>query len=396
MTDPSGTALRFGVLGPLRAWRGDTVVDLGPLQQRVVLAVLCLHTGRPVGRQQMIDAVWGETPPTHAVNLLHRHVSGLRRVLEPDPGDRTRSGSLVWTDAGYLLTLPPGALDLQVFDSELRRARTSRAAGDLRKAARALHAALGLWRGPLCDGLSSPFLDAQRDRLAESRISVVEERIELDLAIGDHIDVIAELRDLVVEHPLHERLHGLLMLALYRAGRQADALAAFRDARRHLHEELGIEPSAPLQQLHQQILAADPALITAVPAEVTTDASAKIGLRRPVPAQLPHRIPDFTGRDAELDRLDTIVTQGDGDIGKAVVIVAIAGTAGVGKTALAVHWAHMISDRFPDGQLYINLRGFDPTGTAIEPVEAIRGFLDAFAVAPADAVIATALTSAPS
>ena len=152
------------------------------------------------------------------------------------------------------MTLPAGALDLQVFESELARARTAHAAGHLREAANVLHAALELWRGPVCDGLSSPYLDAQADRLAESRISVLEERIELDLAVGDHANLIAELRDLIAEHPLRERLHGLLMLALYRAGRQADALSAFRDARSQLREELGIEPGAPLQRLHQQNL----------------------------------------------------------------------------------------------------------------------------------------------
>ena len=135
-----------------------------------------------------------------------------------------------------------------MFHHELGRARAARAAGDLREAAAALHAALRLWRGPVCDGLSSPFLDAQRDRLAETRISVIEERADLDLALGQHADLIAELRDLLAEHPLRERLHGLLMLALYRAGRQADALAAYLDARRLLREDLGVEPGEPLQQ----------------------------------------------------------------------------------------------------------------------------------------------------
>ena len=411
MNDPAVPPLRFGVLGPLRVWRRETVVDLGPVQQRVVLAVLALQAGRPVGRQQMINAVWGETAPRNAVNLVQRHVSGLRRVLEPDRPGHTPSSLLIWTDAGYLLNVPAGALDLDEFQRELARARAERAAGRLREAAAALHSALGLWRGRVCDGLSSPFLDAQADRLAESRVSVLEERIELDLATGNHDGLIAELRDLVAEHPLRERLRGLLMLALYQAGRQADALTAFRDARRHLQDELGVEPAAPLQKLHQQILAADPALAAgaadpalaaaaadpalaagaadpalaaAAPAEVTSDASAMISLR-PLPAQLPHRIPDFTGRDAELDRLDAIVAQGSGEAENAVVIAVITGTAGVGKSALALHWAHRARDLFPDGQLYVNLRGFGPAGSALEPAEAIHGFLDAFAV-PADRI----------
>jgi len=382
MNESDVPALRVGLLGPLRVWRGETVVDLGPVQQRVVLAVLALQAGRPVGRQQMINAVWGDAPPRNAVNLVQRHVSGLRRVLEPERPGHAPSGLLAWTEAGYQLTLPKRALDLDVFEAELSRARAARVAGQLRAAAEALHSALGLWRGPVCDGLSSPFLDAQAGRLDESRIGVLEDRIELDLAIGVHADLIAELRDLVGEHPLRERLHGLLMLALYRADRQADALAAFRDARRHLHDELGVEPGAALQQLHQQILAADPKLVAPAAAEVTADVDAMTGTQRPLPAQLPHQIPDFTGRHAELDQLDALVAGDRESIGTSIVITSISGTAGVGKTALAVHWAHRISEEFPDGQLYVNLRGFDPTGSAMKSAEAIRGFLDAFGVTP--------------
>ena len=380
MNDSGVPALRFGVLGPLRAWRHETVVDLGPVQQRVVLAVLALQAGRPVGRQQMIDAVWGENQPRNAVNLVQRHVSGLRRALEPDRPGRTPSDLLTWTEAGYLLTLPPGALDLDLFVRGLSQARTAQAAGQLQEAATALHSALELWRGPVCDGLSSPFLDAQADRLAESRVSALEERIELDLTIGGHGDLVAELRDLVAEHPLRERLRGLLMMALYRTGRQADALTAFRDARRQLRDELGVEPSAPLQQLHQQILAADPALAPADPAQAGTDADAKTSRRRVVPAQLPHHVPDFTGRDAELDRLDALLNQDGGGARNAIVITVITGTAGVGKSTLALYWAHRVRDLFPDGQLYVNLRGFGPAGSAMEPAEAIHGFLEAFAV----------------
>ena len=260
MGDATDPAPRFGVLGPLRAWQGERAVDLGPVQQRVVLAVLLLQAGHPISRERLISAVWGDAPPTHSVNLVQRHVSRLRRVLGAWQPGTDASSRLVWTDAGYLLTVPPGGLDLEVFHRELGRARAARAGGDLRAAARALHAALGLWRGPVCEGLASPLLDAQRERLAEMRISVIEDRVELDLALGQHADLIAELRGLVAEHPLRERLHGLLMLALYRAGRQADALAAFLDARSLLREELGVEPAEPLRQLHQQILAADPRL----------------------------------------------------------------------------------------------------------------------------------------
>lgn len=381
MDDPVAPG-RLGLLGPLRLWRGEAAVDLGPVQQRVVLAVLALQAGRPVSRQQVINAVWGESPPRNAVNLVQRHVSGLRHVLEPGRLGPARSGMLAWTDVGYLLTWPAGALDLDEYERELDRARTARAAGHLREAAEALRTALGLWRGPVCDGLHSPFLDAQRDRLAESRIGVIEERIELELAIGDHADLVSELRDLVAEHPLRERLRGLLMLALYRADRQADALAVFRDARRHLRDELGVEPGAPLQRLHQQILAADPELSRTAAAGVTVGARSAAGLQRPLPAQLPHRIPDFTGRDAELGRLDALVARDDGGAGTSVVITAIGGTAGVGKTALAVHWAHRVSGQFPDGQLFVNLRGFDPAGVAVKPAEAIRGFLDAFGITP--------------
>ena len=314
------------------------------------------------------------------MNLVQRHVSGLRRVLGPSMPSAERPLRLVWTDAGYQMTLPKGALDLEVFEAELSRSRAARVAGDLRGSAEALHSALALWRGPFCHGLSSPFLDAQRDRLAESRITMIEERVGLDLALGQDSDVVAELRGLLAEHPLRERLYGLLMLALYQAGRQADALATFRDARLLLQEELGVEPGAPLQRLHQQILSADPEL-GQPRTEITAGGSGESTYRRPVPAQLPHSIPDFTGREAELSTLNALLPGEQGAAGP-VVIAAITGMGGVGKSALAAHWSHQIRDRFPDGQLYVNLRGFGPAGSAMEPGDAIRSFLDAFEVPP--------------
>ncbi len=364
---------RFEVLGPLRAWRDGSALNLGPVQQRVVLAVLLMHANRPVGKQHLISTVWGDGVPTYAVNLVQRHVSGLRRALLLHDAGAVR---LEWIESGYVLTVPDGGLDLTAFDTELRRARSARGRGDPRAAADALRAASRLWKGPVCAGLSSPWLDAERDRLAERYLDAVEERIDLDLTLGADSTVITELRRLTADHPLRERLWGLLMLALYRAGRQADALEVYQRAHRLLADELGIEPDAALQGLHQRILRGDPTL--AVPAE--TPRPVAVAHPSPAPAQLPRALPDFVGRDAEIDRLTGLLAD-DGERGTAAVdIVALAGTAGVGKTSLAVAWAHRIRDRYPDGQLYVNLRGFEPGGQALEPVKALRGFLDAFGV----------------
>ncbi len=378
-------ALRFEVLGPLRVLRGDTALPLGPVQRRVVLAVLLLQRNRSIGRQQVIDAIWGKAQPSHAVNLVQRHVSGLRMMLEPDRSARSSSELLSWTGSGYLFKAPAGSLDLEVFESRLAVGRAARASGDLAKAARELHAALQLWRGPICDGLSCPLLDTQRERLTERHISALEDRIDLDLNLGNHQEVIPELRHLIAEHPLRERLRGLLMSALYRAGRQADALAAYQDARKHLREELGVEPAVALQRLQRQILAADPGLEPARPARrEQVELVSASGLPAPsrVPAQLPHGLAGFVGRQAEIEQLNALLPNQESAPTTTVVITAIAGMAGVGKTALAVHWGHQCRQHFPDGQLYVNLRGFDPAGAAMRPGEAITHLLAALGVPP--------------
>ncbi|AQZ61661.1 hypothetical protein BKM31_09430 [[Actinomadura] parvosata subsp. kistnae] len=434
------------MLGPLRAWRARDTLTLGSGRQRVALAVLLLHANRPVSRDRLIDELWGGRVPAYAVNLLQKHMSSLRAGLEPGRRGRAPSGTLAWTEAGYVLRVPSGGLDLEVFEQEVRRAREARCAGDLRLASHAFHEALRLWRGPVCDGLGSPFVDMMRDQLDERRVGAIEDCMEVDLAlagpgtpldtaVGSQADLVAELRWLVAHHPLRERLHGLLMLALYRSGRQGEALAAFHDARRRLREELGVEPGALLQGLHQRILAADPDLMTlsAPPSQpevlpivspprpapaphhppdetrkpsagrrrATARSTAANGtatsgsgtggaeagaagrgrrVARPwlTPAQLPHDVPRFVGREAELERLDALLADGHDHSGA----VVLTGMAGVGKTALALHWAHRIRDRFPDGQLYVNLRGFGPTVTAMEAAEAIQGFLEAFAIKP--------------
>lgn len=360
--------------------------------------MLLLHANQPVGRQQLINAVWGTAAPAYVVNLVQKHVSGLRRALEPDRTRRSPSRILSWTDSGYLLTVPADQLDLAQYEREVERSRAARAAGDLSGAAEALRTALRRWRGPLCAGLSSPFLDTARSSYAERRLDAIEELIDLDLSCGAQVDL-AELRRLVAEHPLRERLRGLLMLALDRTGRRADALVAFQDARHYLRDELGVAPGPELQRLHRQLLAAEPPATEPDPAAELRETEPEPVVPRsgpgsrngpaarnepaaspslPPPSQLPRALLDFVGRKAELDRLDTLLAAVD----QAVAVAVITGMAGVGKTALAVHWAHRVSHHFPDGQLYVNLRGFDPTGPAVEPAEAIRGFLDALAVPP--------------
>ncbi|MFI8305314.1 AfsR/SARP family transcriptional regulator [Streptomyces sp. NPDC085927] len=438
-------SVRFAVLGPVRAWRGEQELDLGSPQQRVVLAALLLRHGHPVPLGGLIDAVWGAEPPAAAVSVLRTYVSRLRKVLEPDRNSAGPPRTVVSVGDGYVLRVPDDALDLVVFQQRVARAKKLRAAGDLSGAAELLHAALDGWQGDVLAGLNGPLAESARSWLGEEWLTVVETRLDLDIELGRHHEVIGPLITLSGRHPLREQLCRLLMLALYRSGRQAEALAAYRGARNVLVTELGIEPGASLQDLHDRILAADPALMPdpvpgttpapapaphrqvrpsgqaepsvvsessdAVPVDGTVDGGRATdepesdgpadrqtdgsghtdrfdrsdpndpppGVTRP--AQLPPDLPTFAGRHAELDRTNALLPE-DGGPPTTVVISAIGGMGGIGKSTLAVHWAHRIADRFPGGQLYINLRGFDPTGSAVTPDEAIRIFLDALGVPP--------------
>jgi DNA-binding SARP family transcriptional activator/tetratricopeptide (TPR) repeat protein len=374
MNDLEEPALHFDLLGPLRARRGGAVVELGSAQRQAVLATLLLHPNRPVSRDRMISLVWGDEPPAYAVNQLQKHVSALRRALRPDE-------ILTWTERGYVLAVPPERLDVEAFSRAAQTGREARAAGDLAVAATAFRTALAAWRGPFCEGLAGQHLEAERHRLEEQRLAVAADRIEADLDMPGGVEVTGELRRLVAEHPANERLRGLLMLALYRGGQRSAAMHEFRQVTRLLRDEFGVEPTAALQRLHRRMLSADPSLEPqprlALPAAVQPPA-----LTLPAaPMQLPPRLREFVGRDAELGWLDGLLD----DHPPAVTVAVISGTAGVGKTTLAIHWAHRIRDRFPDGQLYANLRGFDPDGARADAGEVIRGFLLALRV-PAHAV----------
>ncbi|MEU1889393.1 AfsR/SARP family transcriptional regulator [Micromonospora rifamycinica] len=252
--------LRFQVLGPQLAWCGDRLVDLGPGKQRAVLAVLLLSAGRPVPTFQMIDAVWPEDPPANGPNVVQKYVAGLRRVLEPERSPRAPGQVITRTDAGYLLRIDPAAVDAVRFERGVRQAEQHRAAGRTDEAAAELRATLELWHGEPFGGLTGPVLEAARHRLVEIRASALESWAELRLDQGRHRELIGELVELVAEFPVRERLRHQFMLALYRSGRQAEALAAYREIDDLLREEHGIAPGEALRELHRRILRADPTL----------------------------------------------------------------------------------------------------------------------------------------
>ncbi|MFH8470879.1 AfsR/SARP family transcriptional regulator [Streptomyces sp. NPDC017991] len=369
--------VRFSLLGPVRAWWGDEELDLGSPQQRVVLAALLLRRGRLVTLSEMIDAVWGEHPPSAAVSVLRTYVSRLRKAL-------AQEGTSLITSAtdGYVLDLPEGYLDLDVFEQRVTEAK-SQANSHRSAAAALLHEALHLFEGTPLAGLPGPMAEAERSRLTEKRLNAVEDRLLLDLQLGRHHDVIAELVVLTGSHPLRERLWQLLMLSLYRSERPAEALATYRRARGVLATELGVDPGAALREMHDRILSADPSLIESPAAGEASNAveqeppAAVHHLARP--AQLPADSAAFVGCTAELNQMRAVLRAQSEQSGTPM-IYAMAGMAGVGKSTLAVHWAHEIAHRFPDGQLYLNLRGFDPTGPIMPSEEAVRTFLDALGV----------------
>jgi DNA-binding SARP family transcriptional activator/tetratricopeptide (TPR) repeat protein len=390
--------LRVGVLGPVAAWYGDRELPVGQPRQQAVLGILAMRANRVISRGELVDAVWGQDPPASAEGGIYTYVAGLRRVIEPNRSLRGPGRVLVSSGAGYVLHLVPGQPDAVAFEQDLGRSRQLRKGGDFAGAVNALNSALSLWRGIAFAGVPGPFAETERVRLGELRSAAAEERADVLLSLGRHEEVVPDLTAMVADHPLRERMRGLLMIALYRCGRHAEALRVFQDGRRVLAEELGIDPGGDLSRIHQQVLTMDPAL--AVPdgtGAIMLGGDAAAGpddvQRRPrpertstpVPAQLPLDAPGFSGRHEELSMLQAMLPGGSeqaGGYGQTVPIAAISGTAGTGKTALAIRFGRQVARRFPDGQLYINLRGLDPTTAPVEPQAALRFFLDALGVAP--------------
>jgi DNA-binding SARP family transcriptional activator/tetratricopeptide (TPR) repeat protein len=356
----------FGVLGALRINGRDVVVAS---KQRVLLAILLLQANRIVPTEALVDALWDDAPPASARTTLQGYVKQLRQHADIQAGKR-----LVTRSPGYLIMVEAGELDLDRFTGLCDRARLAAGHGDWKAAAGLLGKALALWRGnPLADVPSAVLQRSEVPRLAELRMRAVESRVEAELRLGRHAELVAELRRLAGTEPLREGLHGQLMVALYRCGRQAEALEVFRGIDRQLRDELGICPGPELQRLHQRILAADPALTDGQvpaanePVPVAGGSSVRPALAadrpvgpgpRAVPAQLPADTADFTGREEQVKLLCGLLdVPADPQQPGAVVISAMTGMGGIGKTALAVHVAHRLRAQFPDGQLHASLQG---------------------------------------
>jgi DNA-binding SARP family transcriptional activator/tetratricopeptide (TPR) repeat protein len=361
--------MEFRLLGPLEVHRDDgRPVRLAPKEQ-ALLAALLLSANKVVPADRLIEQIWGSPAPGVTRNTLHVLVGRLRRALRPDGAGP--SAELPRTcPPGYLLEATPGQLDLHRFEELVAGARQLEAAGDLQQASGCLRAGLALWRGPALAGVHADGLRRiDAPRLEERRLAVLEERIELDLRLGRYAELVGELTALVAEHPLRELLSGQLMRALYCSGRQADALSLYRQVRGALAGELGLEPCPALQELERAILHADPALEPVLPA---ANEAPRQPAFPPEPCQLPPDIDDFTGRNDAVAQVQQLLK---GERATAIVISAIAGKAGVGKTALAMRVAHRLRPHFPDGQLYVNLRGAE--AQALDPAEVLAGFLRA-------------------
>ena len=376
--------MRFAILGAMRVTAGSTPVALTARREQILLAMLLLHVDECVPVTRLVDAVWSDRPPRNAPGQLQGSVHRLRRSLAgagAAAGAGAGSHELVVTEpGGYRLRVDPRAVDLWEFRRLLAAARAAAGGGDPGAAARHYRTGLQLWRGAALAGIGSAVVQQYAVAIDEERARAQEECIELELALGRAGELVAELTGLVQRYPYRERLHAALLRALYAAGRPADALAAYQQARQLFQDELGTDPGPELQRLHRAILDRDPALeLAPAPAGPAPPADPA----RFVPRELPADVAGFTGRAEALAVLDRRLSGAPEDLPGPVIISAIAGMAGIGKTALAVHWAHRNTARFPDGQVYVNLRGYDPD-RPMTPAEALARLLFSFGVADQD------------
>ncbi|MEV7938493.1 MULTISPECIES: BTAD domain-containing putative transcriptional regulator [unclassified Kitasatospora] len=406
MVDIGASGLRFGLLGPLRAWHGEREIELGRPQQRAVLAVLLDAAGRTVATPVLVEGVWGGAAPADPRKAVQLAVSRLRSAFKPYTGPDPQRMPLVRVGDGYALRVPDAEVDAARWEELLATAgRLRDEQAPPQEVREVLLAAQRLWVGEPLAGLPGPHAEAVRSRLAEQRLHAKETRLELDAEIGDHTGLTAEAAALALEHPERPRLTAVLMRALYQAGRKAEALAVYEDARRRLpsggdgptrHEDTRRPPTAaaaaPTAEdgpaaLHLRILREDPSLLPAPAASASVRAEPAAAWQPP--DQLPDGLADFTGRTEEVE---TLVDRLAGAGGRAVVVSALDGMGGVGKTTLAVHVARQAHGRFPDGRLFADLRGADRT--PLDPGAVLAGFLRALGVAAAEIPLDTGERSA--
>lgn len=361
-----GGSLTWRLLGPVELVVDGRAVDTGPGKLRCLVAALLMNPGRVTSAERLVDCLWGGNPP-RGRNVLAPYATRLRRILDDAaPGHAV---DVRHADGGYLIECDAGVVDLHLARTRVRQARGHNDAGS---AARLLEQALAGWQPEALVGVPGDWAARQRQALARDRVDVFGLWAQHAVRLGRHDDVVATLGPLVTERPTAEVLVGPLLLALAAMGRAAEALEHYERTRDAIATELGSEPSPTLQALHVRILRSDPGLAAPISS-------------RPVPAHLPADIVGFTGREREMAQLDHLVgarreCAPDDRDATATRICVISGTAGVGKTALAVHWAHQVRHRFPDGQFYLNLRGFDSGGSVTDPMKAISVLLDALDV----------------
>ncbi|MFB7914208.1 BTAD domain-containing putative transcriptional regulator [Streptomyces sp. NPDC056061] len=358
--------LHLNLLGPVEAHRDGTPLNLGGAKPRTVLAALLIARGRVVADTELTALLWGDRPPATCAAQIHTYASRVRRLLGAGIDVERRR-------PGYLVRLPEHGVhvDLLAFRERAARGAAALDAGDPRTAADSLRHALDCWRGEALGGVCEPLVDVERVRLEEERLVALEQRMDADLELGRHTELIPELIAAIAAHPLREGLRAKLMTALYRSGRQADALAAYRAARATLAEELGLDPCAELQRLHQALLTGHPSLHPR-PARGTASVTAASGGAVPAPAELPPAPTDFVGRDQEVMRLSTALSDHRPHGGEPAAHI-VTGMVGVGKTAVALRTAHRVRHCYPDGQVHLDLRGSGPA--PLDPAAALAALL---------------------
>jgi DNA-binding SARP family transcriptional activator/tetratricopeptide (TPR) repeat protein len=360
--------MEFGILGPLEIIAGPGQIQLGGTRQEIVIATLLLNANRVVTMERLLEAIYGENLPPTCRSQVQISISSLRRLFAM----HNRDMIIATRGPGYVMQVVNGQLDSHRFEQLVASAGTDRDAGKLSLSVARYRDALRLWRGPALHGIDSQLIRAAASRLDELRVAANEELLTIELNLGRHHELVSELVELVEQYPLRERLRGHLMLALHRCGRTAEALQVFRQARRTMIEELGIEPGERLQQLERAILRSDPSL------DLPTEPVWIQQQKWRVPNLLPSDIADFTGRMEEIQEICGQLVRQAEEPPLAVPILVIAGRGGTGKTVTAMHASHMIASHFPDGQLFADLHGAGQH--PVSPMQALERFLRALGV----------------